>query len=77
MYQLFGKFICRKICPSENVVVGIFGVGKNVSENLVSENLLSEKPPDTEIMYQNINIFKKNCENYFKIYLVFKYFRSI
>ena len=35
-----GKFQKKeKICPSENVVVGKFGVRKFVSENLVSENL--------------------------------------
>ena len=31
----------------KNVVVGKFGVGKSVSENSVSENLLSKKSPDT------------------------------
>ena len=55
-----GKFVCRKICSSENVVVGKcgcrkicrrkicfgkFAVGKIVSENLPSEKLLPEKPP--------------------------------
>ena len=35
----------RKNCLSENVVVGKF-----VSENSVSENLLSEKSPDTVIL---------------------------
>ena len=30
---------------SENVFIGKFGVGKSVSENLVSKNLLSEKSP--------------------------------
>ena len=52
-----GKCVCRKICPSENltvekcscrkicrrkICVRKFAVGK-----IVSENLLSEKPPDT------------------------------
>ena len=63
MYKLFGKCVRRKMCLSENlpvgkfdrrkmqlsenVVVGNFAVGKYVSENSPSENLLSEKPLDT------------------------------
>ena len=42
-----GKFDRRKMWLSESIGVGKFTVGKYVSENLPSENLLSEKPPDT------------------------------
>ena len=42
-----GKFVHRKIWPSENVVVRKFAVGKVAVGKTVSENLLSENPPDT------------------------------
>ena len=44
IYKLFGK-----IWPSENRVVGKFGVGKSVSENL-----LSKKFPVTKIVIKMI-----------------------
>ena len=47
MFEIF-ILTFRKICLSENLTVRKFGVGKSVSENSMSENLLSEKSADTD-----------------------------